>query len=191
MSQKIRNHIKGAWNYCYSTLKGMDAFGTPVTINYQGEDTYKSLCGGLISTTIFIFVIFQFYIAADRMVNLDANSYSNYFIPRSRSREDPLLVAELGSQMYIGLKQTRRAKDGSKVESFVEFKDSYISAMFEKFEDNVLLGRLRMSDCSQNYTKDFTEKVKYTPELNLSDLPNMKCVPSQYFSLFNEAESGR
>ena len=72
----------------------MDAFGTPVTINYRGEDTYKSLCGGLVSTAIFFFVVFQFYFAAAKMVNLDANSYSNYFVPKSRSREDPLLVAE-------------------------------------------------------------------------------------------------
>ena len=93
--------------------------------------------------------------------------------------------------MYIGLKQTRRAKDGSKVESFVQFDNSYISAMFERFEDNVLLGRLHMSDCSKNYAADFAAKAKYTSELNPSDLPNMKCIPSQYFSLFNEAESGK
>ena len=72
----------------------------------------------------------------------------------------------------------------------MQFDDSYISAMFERFEDNVLLGRLHMSDCSKNYEADFTAKAKYTSELNLSDLPKLKCVPSQYFSLFNEAESG-
>lgn len=42
-----------------------------------------------------------------------------------------------------------------------------------------------MSDCSDDYTDDFTQKAKYTPELSSIDLPNLKCIPSKYFTLFN------
>ena len=53
---------------------------------------------------IFAFVVMQFYTAVEKMVQLDDNSYSSYFIPKSRSRDDPLLVADYGGQMYIALK---------------------------------------------------------------------------------------
>ena len=34
MPQTNKSRIVGAWNYGIDTLKGMDAFGTPITVNY-------------------------------------------------------------------------------------------------------------------------------------------------------------
>ena len=37
-------------------FKSIDLFGTPVSVKYKGEETYKTCCGGLVSAAIIIFV---------------------------------------------------------------------------------------------------------------------------------------
>ena len=92
--------------------------------------------------------------------------------------------------MYIGLKQTRRATDGSKIEQFVPFNDSYVSAMFERYEDGVLMGRDELVNCSDDFEEDFLSKEKYTPEVSKTDLANLKCLPADQYSLFRDAAEG-
>ena len=41
-------------------IKSQDAFGVPVTVNYKGDDTFRSICGGLMTITIFVVILFQF-----------------------------------------------------------------------------------------------------------------------------------
>ena len=124
------------------------------------------------------------------MINRDENAYEQFFLPNSLERENAFNVTEAGGGMYIGLKQLKRSRDGSKIEQFVPIDDRYVSAMFERFEDGVLMGRDNMEDCSVNFEDDFAEKVKYTPELNPEDLPKLKCLPAKQTSLFRDAEKG-
>ena len=55
--QRTKTGIKRAFFATGEKIKGYDAFGTPVTVNYKGEDTYKSVCGGTITILIFVIVI--------------------------------------------------------------------------------------------------------------------------------------
>ena len=45
-------------------LKKFDTYGKPITVNFKGEDTFKTNVGGLLSlilmTGIFTFTIFKF-----------------------------------------------------------------------------------------------------------------------------------
>ena len=41
-------------------IKSQDAFGVPVTVNYKGDDMFRSICGGLMTIAITIVILFQF-----------------------------------------------------------------------------------------------------------------------------------
>ena len=59
------------------------------------------------------------------MINLKNNAYESYFVPNSNNRTAPYNVADpdVGGQMYIGLRMSRRTKDGSEIEQFVDFDE--------------------------------------------------------------------
>ena len=51
-------------NVCYRSVKrvnnhvkGYDGFGVPVTLNFDGEDTFKTTPGGLISLFLYVQVL--------------------------------------------------------------------------------------------------------------------------------------
>jgi hypothetical protein len=47
--------LSSAINSFKNTVRSQDAYGSPITLNYKGEDTYKTLPGGLISL-VFVFL---------------------------------------------------------------------------------------------------------------------------------------
>ena len=48
--------VKRVVGYGASKLREQDVFGVPVTLNYRGEQTYKSLCGGAVTVAVFVFL---------------------------------------------------------------------------------------------------------------------------------------
>ena len=49
-------------------IKGMDLFGGSIGVNYKGEDTYKTICGGIISLLAAIFVAFYAVVQAEKLI---------------------------------------------------------------------------------------------------------------------------
>ena len=44
-------------NWLGKTIKRQDAFGTPITVNYKGDSTYKSIFGGVVTLLIFTVIL--------------------------------------------------------------------------------------------------------------------------------------
>ena len=42
-------------------IKNIDAFGQNITMSYKGTCVYKTLCGGLSTIVLGIFVLFYFF----------------------------------------------------------------------------------------------------------------------------------
>ena len=102
--ERTKKGLKKAFYATGETIKGYDAFGTPVTINYKGEDTYKSVFGGAMTILIVLVVIIQFTASATKMVNRDDPNFVSYFLPKQRGPDEALNIPELGGQMYIGIR---------------------------------------------------------------------------------------
>ena len=79
-----------------SFIKGQDSFGVPVTVNYKGEDTFKSVCGGALTIIVFILIITQFMAGLVRMIKREQPEYASYFLPKVRPPDDPLNIPEVG-----------------------------------------------------------------------------------------------
>ena len=71
--QKPRFYIK-VWNYALTKLKQADYFGTPISLNFKGEKTFKTSIGGAFSVIIFIGLLAYTGFLINIMVNRDDTS---------------------------------------------------------------------------------------------------------------------
>ena len=77
------------------TLKSQDSFGAPVSVNYKGEQTHKSIFGGMVTIMATLIILVFFVTRMDKMVNRDNPEYASYFLPVSRSFNNSLSIPEL------------------------------------------------------------------------------------------------
>ena len=138
-------------------FKKLDAFGTPVSVNYRGEQTYNSICGGVMTISIFTLLAVYSYLGTMRMINRDTPEYASYFLTKPRDRSEALNIPERGGQMYIGLKQWTENADGSIEESFIPFDRSYINAKIDYRTNGLLEGRVDLPSCTDQ--EDFASKI--------------------------------
>ena len=99
--KRIKNFLKSGGEL----IKDQDAFGTPVTVNYKGSDTHKSIFGGVITLVAAAVLLTYLVTGIQRMVARENPDIVSYFLPASRGPEDALAIPDLRGQMYIGLKQ--------------------------------------------------------------------------------------
>ena len=132
------------------------------------------------------------------MINRENDAYESYFKPVSIDRDTPYNVTDpyneanpdVGGQMYIGLRMSRRTPDGSEIEEFVNFDETYISSMFERHENGVFRGRDLLVDCEPEFEEDFMKKIVTNKDLKEGDLKKMKCLPAEYFRLYRDMSTG-
>lgn len=43
-------------------IRGIDTFGTPIVLSYNGRTKYKTICGGVLSTVLTLLVLFYIYL---------------------------------------------------------------------------------------------------------------------------------
>ena len=65
----MRGKISSISNSVGEKLTRSDIFGQPVPVNYDGEDTFKTLPGGCLSVLFFITVLSYFLMKLNMMVN--------------------------------------------------------------------------------------------------------------------------
>ena len=58
-SNKRQNIFKSSANKTMEFITNRDMFGQPVSLNYKGQDTYKTIPGGLLSLLI-LFVLIMY-----------------------------------------------------------------------------------------------------------------------------------
>ena len=63
--KKSRKAVKKTQKY----ITGYDQFGVPITVNYKGEDTYKTFLGALCTISVITLMMFFVYQSFDKMVN--------------------------------------------------------------------------------------------------------------------------
>lgn len=134
-------------------------------------------------------MITQIWIGFDKMVNRTDPDYSFYKLTQSWNREEPLNIPEIGGQMYIGLQQTTEYKDGSKVQRFIDFDPAYVNGKIDYRDQNDLQARKDMPSCAD--IDDYYGKVENSNGLNKSDFSVLKCIPNEFFELFNIAGSSQ
>ena len=54
-----------------SFIRGLDRYGQPVTVNYQGEDTYKTKTGGILTILVYALVATYTVLKANQLVLRD------------------------------------------------------------------------------------------------------------------------
>ena len=52
-------------------VKSRDIYGHPITLNYQGDDTYKTFIGGCISLALLAFVAAYAFLKGKYMVDME------------------------------------------------------------------------------------------------------------------------
>lgn len=62
------NIIVKAYDWGTDKLRGCDWFGKPVTLTYKGDDTFRTLGGGILSLSIFGFLVFYAVVLCKTMV---------------------------------------------------------------------------------------------------------------------------
>lgn len=74
MSDRIMSGLRRGKQY----FRSFDYFGIPIKVNLEGQTTYKTLFGAII-TAIFAGVMFaQIYLGFDKMINRTDPDYSFY-----------------------------------------------------------------------------------------------------------------
>ena len=51
------------------TVKSRDIYGRPITLNYQGDDTYKTFPGGILSLGLLLFLAAYSFLKGKYMVD--------------------------------------------------------------------------------------------------------------------------
>ena len=54
---KFLKKMVNAGNGFYEYIRGQDMFGQPVLLNYKGDDTFKTLIGGIITIGITLIIV--------------------------------------------------------------------------------------------------------------------------------------
>ena len=169
-----------------SFLKDNDSFGVPVTVNYKGESTYKSIFGGTMTIIVVLVIFSQFMVGLIRMVNREQPEYASYFLPKATGPGDPLNIPELSGQMYIGIRETTEYRNGTIDQPLIPFDDRYINSKVAFYENGALKERINLPACDDR--EDFNRKVKFTSGLTEDDFDKLKCIPASSFTLYNDAE---
>ena len=92
MSEALGKRLKQGQEYFTS----IDYFGTPIRVNFEGQYTYKT-CFGAILTMLFAGVmITQVWLGFDKMVGRTDPDYSFYKLTESWQRDEPLNLPDIG-----------------------------------------------------------------------------------------------
>lgn len=127
----------------------------------------------------------QIWLGLNKMIFRTDPDYSFYKLTQSWRADDPLNVPEIGGQMYIGMQQTKEYKDGSKVSKFIDFDPAYINGKIDYYDQSNLQARKDMPQCQDR--DDFANKIRYSNGLTLADFDVMRCIPAEFFELYNVA----
>tara|TARA_B110000285_G_C14964080_1_gene533140 strand:+ start:233 stop:556 length:324 start_codon:yes stop_codon:yes gene_type:complete len=55
----------------YNSIKSQDMYGQPISLNYEGEDSFKTLPGGILSLTLTILIVFYGILKFKFMLNIE------------------------------------------------------------------------------------------------------------------------
>ena len=69
-------------------LTGYDWFGIPITVNYDGDDTYKTFFGFICTFMVIILMIFYVYQSTSQLINREEPDRAFYKMTNSRSKEE-------------------------------------------------------------------------------------------------------
>ena len=89
--------------------------------------------------------------------------------------------------MYIGIRKFEEFQNGTVSNTLIPFDETYINSKVAFYENGDLKSRVNLPACDDS--DDFNKKVQYTSGLSESDITNLKCIPADSFSLYNDAEN--
>jgi Na+/H+ antiporter NhaC len=70
----LRKIASGAVRYVYGSVKGLDSFSSPIAFTYKGEDTFKTLIGGITSMLILsVMAIYAYSLTQVMLYRKDTN----------------------------------------------------------------------------------------------------------------------
>lgn len=133
-------------------VRSIDMFGTPVSIKYKGEETYKTFCGGAVTAVIILFIGILFLVGFSSTVAGEDPTYSTHSVLKSRNRSDALSMTDSAGQLYIGLMERTENLDGSVKETIVPFDPAFLHAKVDYTTNGVLQGRLDLPKCANTGT---------------------------------------
>ena len=84
-------------------LKGQDAFGQPVTINYRGDAVYKTALGGVLTVAQRIFILIVATIGVIDLFSYKDPNITQYKIYDKREDGTELNFGELKGGFWFGL----------------------------------------------------------------------------------------
>lgn len=184
---KILRAIGQAFSKTRKKLTKFDAFGIPITVNYKGEDKYKTFFGFLCTLALFAVMAGFIYEGLQRLLLREDPDRSSFKLTNSRPKEDALNLPSYEGQMYIGLRQKVEFKDGTSITSFIDFDPRYINGKIDYYEKRRLEARKNLELCAEAEKDDFEARVENTNGVNMADFLVMRCIPRDTFNFYNVA----
>lgn len=162
-----------------------DSFGVPITVNYKGDDTYKTLFGAICTLFVVALMLFYSYSGIVQLVERTEPDRTSYKMSVSRDKDDALNLPDNNSQMYIGLRETVEYRDGTRLSFFIDFDPAYINGKIDYYIKGSLDARKNLEICEESELTDFASKVDNTNGVVLNDFSTMRCIPRETFELYN------
>ena len=181
--QKFRKGLKKV----KKKVTSYDIFGTPVTVNFKGEDTYKTLFGAIVSLSLAALMLYYTWIMFGKMVDRSDPDLTSYKLVNSRTEDDPLIVPEHNGQLYVGLSETVEYSDGTKITSYIEMDPRYINVKIDYYVKSSLDARKDLNRCDSTELETFALQSENSNAVTSMDFDVLRCIPRDKFKLYNEA----
>ena len=153
----------------------------PITVNYKGEDTYKTFLGFLCTFAVAFIMLWYTWLSFDQLINRTEPDRSSYKITSSRDSENAVNLPEVNSQLYFGLRETVEYSDGTRAFVFIDFDPTYINGKIDYYERRRLDARKNLELCGDDDREGFVSKVENTNGITEADFDKMRCIPAANF----------
>jgi hypothetical protein len=102
--------IKGLFSGAYNSVKNLDNFGQPVPINFDGDDTFKTLPGGMLSICMLFYLCCYILLQFIYMINSqDWSLVQQTVLPSTQELSDPIFLRD-EKNISLGLQFIKKIK---------------------------------------------------------------------------------
>ena len=139
-----------------NSLRNLDAFGSPVGLNFQGNDTIKSLPGAFLTIITYTLTLYVTLRSATDMINIEDPAIQNYVLTSNAEKmlETTINMPEWHTDIALGF---ANVNEGTNVKSLPENIGSVkirIVSMEGYNIDTIRYDYLRLERCENNSFSD-------------------------------------
>lgn len=112
--------------------RSFDTFGNSIQINYQGNESFQTLGGGLFSLVLRLGMTAFLVAKVVEVYNYEEPQITSYTIYESREKAQPIELSNSSFELYVGLLEPQS-------NSFIEIEPKYGSITMKTITSGVTL----------------------------------------------------